>query len=163
VTPILYTTTAQIRASLGVTEREIMDVQITDLNVRDQLVFSLKNVYPDHSVLWNKANPTDDEKLLKTALILFCQYEAAVIMAAQLQMLTAQKISDGDAEMQRFQKDNLDETIQRISNLRDRYAGELKASVPGFQATAAIAHFGTTQPTYDPVTNTGTNPSPGSV
>jgi hypothetical protein len=163
VTQILYTSTDQIRAALGVTEREVTDDQINNLNVRDQLIFSLKPVYPDHATLWAKSNPTDDEKLIKSALILFCQYESAVIMAAQLQMITAQKITDGDAEMQRFQKDNLDETIQRIISMRDRYANALKSSVPGFQTPAAIVHFGTVQPAYDPVTNTGTNPSPGSV
>ena len=90
-------------------------------------------------------------------------YEAAVIMTPQYQNLFAQKITDGDAEMQRFQKDNLDETIQRMISMRDRYAGILKAAVPGAQPASSVVHFGTVQPAYDPVTNSGTNPSPGSV
>jgi hypothetical protein len=163
VTPVLYTNTDQIRAALGVTAREIADAQINDLNVRDQLIFSLKTVYPDHASLWANNNPSADEKLIKSALILYCQYEAAVIMTPQLQFLTAQKITDGDAEMQRFQKDNLDETIARIKEMRDRYAKALGVAVPGYQPPAAVVHFGTVQPAYDPVTNTGTNPSPGSV
>lgn len=162
MTPILYTNTDQIRAALGVSAKELADAQINDLNVGDQLIFSLAGVYPDHVALFLIVSPTDPQKLLKSAIGLYCMYESAVIMTPQLQMITAQKITDGDAEMQRFQKDNLDETISRIKEMRDRYASIVKASVPGVIAASPIAHFGTVQPDYDPVTNSGTNPSPGS-
>ena len=162
-TDILYTTTDAIRAALGVTVNEIADPQIVNLGISDQLDFSLEGVYPDHVNLKAKIDgntATDAEKRLWKALVLFCQYEAAYIMCAQLQMLTAQKITDGDAEMQRFQKDNLDETISRILQYRNRYAGILTEGQTNSSTLLTLNHFGTAQPAYDPVTNTGTNPSP---
>jgi hypothetical protein len=161
VTQVLYTTTDAIRAALGVTEKEIADGQIVNLSVRDQLLFSLEDVYPEHATLAavQSGTPTADQVRLYTALTLFCQFEAAALMTAQLQMLTAQKITDGDAEMQRFQKDNLQDTINRIYSLRNRYGRVLKAQPSG---TVSVAIFSTTQPAYDPVTDSGINPSPSS-
>lgn len=162
-TPALYTNTDAIRAALGVTENEIGDSQIINLAIPDQLLFSLESVYADHVALKaviDNNTATDAQKRLWMALTLFCQYEAAYIMCAQLQMLTAQKITDGDAEMQRFQKDNLEETISRILQHRNRYMTVLIGGGAVPPAPVVLSHFSTVQPAYDPVTNTGTNPSP---
>ena len=160
---VFYTDSDKVRGALGVTAREISDEQIENLSVADQIEFALSAAYPAHEALKDKisndsASPT--EKTLWKAILLFCQYSGAVSMTPQLQMLTAQKITDGDAEMQRFMKDNLEDTIARITVERNKWLSIVTAAVPGAVAAGAIVHFGTVQPGYDPVTNTGTNPSP---
>lgn len=160
---VLYTNTDAIRSALGVTASEIADAQITDLGISDQLLFSLETVYPDYATLKTAidgGSATDAEKRLWKALQLFCMYESAYIMTPELQTLLAQKITDGDAEMQRFQKDNLEDTISRIIQARNKYVSILTAANTGIIAPKTLVHFGTAQPAYDPVTNTGTNPSP---
>lgn len=162
MTQVLYTTTDAIRAALGVTAREITDTQVTDLGISDQLLFSLEKVYPAHVALSQAqgSSPTDAQVRLYKALVLFCQYEGAYIMTDQLQTLIAQKITDGDAEMQRFMKDNLKDTIARILAARNRWANILNAGsdIPVDTSIVPVM-FSTVQPSYDPVANTGTNPS----
>lgn len=125
---ILYTTTEAVRAALGVTAREIEDAQITDLGIVDQLELDLVNTYPTHETLKAAIDgntATDAEKLVWKRLKLYLQYLAAYIVAVALQNLVAQKVTDGDAEMQRFMKDNLSGTIERIEGMKDKYLAEL--------------------------------------
>lgn len=44
---ILYTTADSIRAALGVTEKEISDKQLSDLNLEYQLGVEIDETYPD--------------------------------------------------------------------------------------------------------------------
>lgn len=158
--PVLYTTTDQIRAALGITDREASDVQITDANVILQLTVDLQDVYPDHAALHAAAtggSPTPSDTYLDSVLILYCQYQSCIYLLAAVQMLTAQKITDGDFEMDRFQKDNLQQTIDRITALRDRYRKILTdASGTGGTTGTTFSQLAVSSPSYDPVLNTGT-------
>lgn len=155
---VLYTTTEAIRAAIGVTDKEVEDVQITDLNTADQIEFSLETVYPDHAALAvaQGGSPTPEQIRLFKLLKLYCQYEGAVICLMAGQHLLAQKITDGDAEMQRFNKDNMQDTLNQIKSLRDRYRGMLSVGVVTPTVTMATLPLLTAvSPGYDPVTNEG--------
>ncbi len=157
--PILYTTTDHIRAALGVTDREVSDVQITDVNVDLQLSIDLAGVYPDHAALHAAAiggSPTATQLYLDKVLTLYCQYQAATYLLASLQMLVAHRLSDGDFEMARFEQDSLDSTVQRVSALRDRYRKILTDSSGVTTAGQAFSQLAVSSPGYDPVLNTGT-------
>ena len=159
MTDILYTTTNGIRAALGVDDSEVADSQITDLGVLSILTLELHSNFPTHAAL-AAANapgqtPTDEQKLQFMTLQLYCQYECAVQMLPHFQMLVAQKITDSDIETQRFQKDNLSDTIARITAQRDKYLGLLNPDAGLPAGTLAVAVLGIVVPTYDPVTNVG--------
>lgn len=156
---VLYTTTEAIRAAIGVTNKEVDDVQITDLNTADQIEISLEGVYPAHVALKaaiDGGTPTPEQVRLYKLLKLYCQYEGAVICLMAGQHLLAQKITDGDAEMQRFNKDNMQDTLNQIMSMRDRYRGLLSVGVVTPTVTMATLPILTAvTPGYDPVTNEG--------
>jgi len=154
VTVILYTSTEAIRACLGVSARELDDAQITDLRMSDQLLESLEDVLSTHvaaAAAGEAVGATDAEVTVLRRLRLYCQYEAAVLLLPQLQTLLVQKISDGDAEMQRFSKDDLERTKDQITAMRNHYRGKLNADFvsEAFVLPTILA----VSPTYDPVTD----------
>lgn len=151
---LLYTTTQAVRASLGVSDIELTDVQITDLGVVSQLTLDLVEVFPDHATLAAipEQDRTAEETLNFIRLGLYSQYQVAVYLLPAIQLWAVQKLSDGDAEQTRFMPANLQDTIDRITGLRDKYAGQLNPDL--VINGAAFNVFTLVQPAYDPVTNT---------
>lgn len=151
---ILYTTTDQIRAVLGTTPEEIEDAQIIDLGILDILELKLLTVYPTHAALKaiiDADTATVDEKKKWLQLSLYVRYEAACCLLPQAAMLFAQKISDGDAEMQRFNKDKLQEFIDNIRGERDSYMGQVNEDLAFKPLLGGL--FSVVPPAYDPVTD----------
>jgi hypothetical protein len=116
------------------------------------LEIELDTVYAGHAALKVKIDAgtaTTNEKATWKRLQIYVQYQAAVFLLPGLQNLTAQKVTDGDAEMQRFQRDSLQETIDRILGQRDKYLGLVNpALVPD---GAAFAVLSLVTPARDPV------------
>ena len=71
-----------------------------------------------------------------------------------LQNLIVQKVTDGDAEMQRFMKDDLDKTKEQITGMRDYLRATLNPTEYGTSASI-IVPIVAALPDYDPVTNEG--------
>lgn len=154
---VLHTTTQQIRAVLGVTDREIEDVQMTDLDLATLIEIEADRVYADHAAAvtaGEAGGATDAEKKLCKTIKLFCAYQGAVFLLPGLQNLIVQKITDGDAEMQRFAKDDLAKTKDEITGMRDYLRATLNPADFGTTASV-IAPVVAALPTYDPVTNAG--------
>lgn len=151
-----YTTTDKLRAVLGLTDKELGDKMILDLDVETQVFMVLDRAYPDHETLKQKIDDgtaTAAEKSVWRILSLFFQYEAACTLLPQFQMIVVQKISDGDAEMSRFGPDNLEQFREELRARRDEYLSLLDPE--GTEASATSWQFGVVKPTYDPVTNEG--------
>ena len=65
-------------------------------------------------------------------------------------------MTDGDVEIQRFDKDDLEKAFQAIKDMRDRYRAILSGTVSTPVATmAGLSGLLAVTPAYDPVTNTG--------
>lgn len=149
-----YTTTDQIRAVLGLTDKELGDTMIMDLGVADQLTLRLVEVYPDHAALKAKIDArtaTTEEQLVWVTLTMYVRYEAACALLPQFQMIVVKRISDGDVEMQRFGPDDLAQFREEVRGKRDEY---LRALDPTYFEAAGFPLFGAVAPAYDPVTNT---------
>ena len=156
---VFYTTTEAIRAVLGLTAKELYDSQITDLGVAEMLQLELGGVYPDYASLKVKidnSTATPEEEHTWKILSQYVKYEAAAFLLPQFQMLVVQKISDGDVEMARFQNNNLQDTINRILTMRDKYKNMLLSDAGLLPVSVGLGLFSTVQPSYDPVTNEGT-------
>lgn len=124
MTPILYTDSDAVRAALGVSETEISDALVVNMQIADLLFIELQTVYPDHVALKaaiDSASPTAAQTNLFMKLRLFCQYEAIVCLLPSVQFWSVQRVSDGDAEMHRFMAGDLDKTIDRFTGMRDKY------------------------------------------
>ena len=127
------------------------------MGIEDKVLIELRSVYPDHAALFDRvtqgtATPQDLE--VWAVLRQYVQYEAAAFLLPQFQMLVVQKISDGDAEMARFQNNNLQDTITRILAMRDRYRTLLLGPDP-IPPHNRYGIFTAVQPSYDPVTHEG--------
>lgn len=151
----LYTTTENIRAALGVSDRELSETVMLGLQLDLQLETALDIFVPTHAAIalaGAGAAEGSPEKKLWNQLQLLAQYEGAVILLDNLQLWSAQKISDGDAEMQRFSKDDLETLRINITERRNFYAGRVNAEL---LVTAPMQHLTRAAPGYDPVTNEG--------
>lgn len=155
---IMYTTSNAIRACIGVTDKELSDAQLTDLNLGTQLSLDLDEVYPDHATAKTEGEAGGATALqLKTwnLIKMYSQYQGAAFMLPGLQNLIPQKLADAGFEMQRFTKDNLDKTKAEILGMRDKYRSaiaELLGETP-YEAYSVLVRV---TPTYNPVTSDGT-------
>lgn len=152
---VMYITSDNIRAALGLSEVELEDTQITNLLVADQLKIDLPDVYPDYEALKTAVDgpsPTPEQVRLYAVLKLWMTYQGAVYLLPELQTLAAQKITDSSTEMQRFIPNNLQETRDQITGQRDKYQAILQTAA-GITTVAetAFAIMGVSNPTYDPV------------
>ncbi len=152
----LYTTTENIRAALGVSDKELSETMMQGLQLDLQLEASLDILVPTHAAIQTAgaaAAVGTPEKKLWNQLQLLAQYEGALILLDSLQLWAAQKISDGDAEMQRFAKDDLETLRINITDRRNFYAGLVNAEL--LLVTAPMQHLTRAAPSYDPVINEG--------
>lgn len=152
---VMYITSDNIRAALGLSEVELSDVEITNLLIEDQLTVDLSDVYPDHVALKaaiDGGSPTPDETRLFTVLKLWMTYQGAVYLLPELQLIAAQKITDSSTEMQRFVPNNIQDTKDQIIGQRDKYQAILQTAA-GIETAANTAYplMGVSSPTYDPV------------
>ena len=150
---VLYSTSEQIRAVLGLSAIELPDALITDLGVEDQLYLRLERVYAEHAALATviqAGGETAEQRTTWRALVLYVAYEAACSLLPQLQMVVAKRITDGDADMHRFGPDNLAQFSDNIRGKRDEY---LRLLNPEFFTTNALGLLGLASPAFDPVTN----------
>ena len=148
---VLYTNTNSIRAAIGVSDIEVSDTQITDLNVEDQLILYLNEVYPQYEALSDAnevgQNPTPEQAKDWLKLKLLCQYAAAVILLQAGQYLLAQSITEGGTIMSRFSKEDIVTTLERLEAKRDEFLG----SLIGSGAVYTYNPFVKGEPDYDPV------------
>lgn len=152
---VLYSNYDQVRAALGLTDRELTDKTIADLDVSTLVELELDTVYPLHvpiAVAVENATATSAERRIFNLLKLFCAYQAAVFLLPQFQMLTAQMLSDGDAQMRRFTPDDIEETKSQIRGMLATIKEKLN---PEQYAISPLIPFIAVSPTYNPVTNEG--------
>ena len=118
-------------------------------------VFGFTDVLGQSPFVDNNTATPEEEHTWKI-LSQYVKYEAAAFLLPQFQMLVVQKISDGDVEMARFQNNNLQDTINRILTMRDKYKNMLRGDAGLLPVSVGLGLFSTVQPSYDPVTNEGT-------
>lgn len=151
--PILYTTAAAVRAALGLSAIELLDQQFVDLEVDAMLSIELRTVYPSHATLHAAVQDgTATPEMTDVYLVLqqYAKYEVATYFLPQFQMIVAQKIADAKTQMERFDANNLSQTIEGVTAQRDRYRGVLNPEEFG---AVGVTMFSTVSPSYDPVVN----------
>lgn len=151
-----YTSTDKIRASLGVTEREVSDSQITGMDMEFRLLSHLEPWLPDHYSLYTSGPPGADVLVLEQVqrgIVLYATAFCAMEVAKRLALLAAQRISDGKSEVERQAVDY----NALISVLRADMATAkafLEAKIGAVTQRTVLNPFGGVTPSYNPVTNT---------
>lgn len=157
-----YTTYAEIRAALGVSDEEIDDATL-GLNMYERgLVADLEDINTalpaSYATILAKAENvrTASETAVFEALQLFAPFAIAKQLASSLPLFSPKQISDGKAGFSRYADSPYKETIKTVEKLFDRYRARLEtkyAAFGGGAATTVVRDFGgAASPTTDPVT-----------
>lgn len=153
---ILYSDISGVRAVLGLTEREVPTSSVSALDLETLVELELDIVYPSHvsvKLAVEDASATVEQQKIYKLLRLFCSYQGAVFLLPQLQMLVAQAISDGDAEVRRFSVNDLEVTKAQIRGRLQDVKEKLNPEISG--NSGLVSPLLAVQPDYDPVTNEG--------
>lgn len=147
----LYTTTEKIRAALGVSAKELSDEIMTGLQLDIQLEVELDVIVPTHDAIKTAGTAGGASAAQIKAwkqLQVLTQYVGALILDDNRQMWSAQKVSDGDFDMQRFSSDDLTTLRNNLIERRNFFLAPLN---PELVTTASLLHLTRVTPSYDPV------------
>ena len=121
-----YTSSAEIRALLGVTSKELKDDQLLLPMYRTLLSIDLDELDPqleaDYEMVKAKSSLTATESKFLDFVQLYASYAIALHVFPALEQFAPQKITDGRAEVQRSEsdlknlKDGLEYGEQRLRN-----------------------------------------------
>ena len=150
-------TVEELRALLGVNQKELKDVTIdlpiywkqvkVELNAISSTLLSTYDALPGTGL-------TDKEQRLKDSVETFAGLSAAILLAASLPQFSPRTISDGKATMQR-QLDAPDKTLENLQRLYSIAHDEVDAAYRDVASVAQAAFtfpFGVSTPSTDPVT-----------
>lgn len=152
----VYTDTSAVRGAIGLTDNEVTDDMIVDSRLDLELESDLYEWLPTHEDVWEAGSAvaaTADEKMQKTWLRLYSKWFVASKLAAMI-LAMPQMISDGKAEMRRFQQLDLQKVLDNAIAEMMKYRDKLDAAVNGSTVGTAPTLVGLATPSYDPVTNT---------
>lgn len=157
-----YTTYAEIRAALGVSDDEIEDDTLALDLYSSALTADLKDVASGIPTQFETiANMTEDARTetqqdFFEATRLFATYSVAKQLASGLPLFSPKDMTDGKASFSRFADSPYRETIKRINEQFDRMRNRLAnlyAEVQSSSTTPVTFNFFTAvSPATDPVT-----------
>lgn len=155
-----YTTYADVRAALGVSEDELSDdtlaLSLYSSNLKLELL-EINSGFPAlYATLKDKDPRTSDEDLLYESTRLFATYSVAKQCCASLPMFGPKEVSDSKAAMVRFSDSPYKETAKQVykqyeaNKLRVVDAYRIVAVASGTRTQRVF--MAVSQPTNDPVT-----------
>ncbi len=149
-----YTDTATIKALLGLSDKDLKDQMVLDMNLADKLLSELTDWLPTHETVYDDGtvgSPTDAQKNNLRNLKLYSSYYcASQIDAFQLTVMAS--VGDGKNTMKRFEGIDFEVLAARMSSEAGTYKTKLDESVNS-AAEVDLVLIGLGVPTYDPVTN----------
>lgn len=155
--PILnFSTTDSVRAVLGISEKDMSDLQLTDRNLELELRLDLSSWVSNAASLAEAVNAgtaTQAELDILDSVGLYATYFCAKLVIPSLQMGAAHSISDGKNSMDRFASINWDQLYDRITE-RAAFYKKLVLNLNTPTTAAAYKPFSLVASSYDPVTGT---------
>lgn len=153
-----YTSTAAVRACLGMDEQDCPDSILLDSSLELELVIDLDEWLATHATIYTTGTavspaPTDEEVRLKNLLVLYSQWFCADEIANRF-LVAPQIVSDGKNQLNRFANVDLEKMAARAAARRAKYRAALDQAVNGAApAVTSVALMQVSTPSYDPVTN----------
>jgi len=149
-----YTTTEQVRSSLGLTDNEVTDTMLESLDMEVYLYTNMYTWLPDHPARWatsQKPSPTPSEEQVGRLIEMFAQWYCASLLA-DMWLAFPQRLSDGKTDIRRFDSIDLEELSRKTRKLAASFKSQLLDEIG--QKIAALGLAGSAPPSYDAVTNT---------
>lgn len=156
-----YTTYADIRAVLGVSDEDLDDTTLALQLYDDYLTQELEDIAltlpATYVTLKGVATPTVTEMRFLTACNLFATFSVAKQLTAALPLFAAKTVTDGKAATGRFDnpyRDVIKNVTEQTEKMRNRLVAALLAVGTASTATTARVYFSVASPSSDPVTGT---------
>jgi len=156
-----YTTYNDIRAVLGVSEDDLTDTTLALQIYEDYLTQELEDIditLPDtYTTTAALATPTAAETRFVKACNLFATFSVAKTLTAALPLFAAKQITDGKAQVSRFDnpyKDAIKSINEQYETLKTRLIAALGAIGTTTTAATVQRYFAVISPSVDPVTGT---------
>lgn len=126
-----FTTYAEIRAALGVSDEELSDVTLALPLYEEALRADLDDIsltlISTYTTVKAEVTPTDAQSRLLSAVHLFATYSVAKHLTAALPLFSPKSVEDGKARVERF-NDPYKKTIESINSEYDRWQSRLEAA-----------------------------------
>ena len=152
-----YTNTDAVRGAIGLTDNEVTDEMLVEQNLGPALIFELNDWVPTHKTIYQAGRvegATDDEETQYRLLQLYSMWWCAC-RAAKMVLAIPEKISDGKAEMKRFNDLDLAGIAAEACGMAVYYQKQLQEELGETVDSSGHTLFGSAAPDYDPVTNEG--------
>ena len=154
-----YTTYADIRAALGVSDEELEDSTLALRLYDDYLTQELEDVnllIPEtFTTTQAKSAPTAQETRFLTTCSLFATFAVARQLTSALPLFAAKDVTDGKAAVGRFDnpyRDVIKSVNEQYEKQRNRLVAALAAIGTVSTATTARVYMAVVSPSSDPVT-----------
>lgn len=156
-----YTSYAEIRAVLGVSDTDIDDATLALPIYEQQLLMALYKVHPNLATLFASIHqiPVDQRTALQQRLYnvtqVYAAYAVARYLLASAPLFAFQKLKDGRAEGDRFAnafdmlRDDLD---NMLADLVDSLEDLLTDLGEEFPAKVGMTYFAASEPNFNPIT-----------
>lgn len=159
-----FTSYDEIRAVLGVSNEEIEDVTLALPMYHDQLNFRLDDIYGTLAATFltigeiTAPSRTAEQARFYNITRLFCSYGVAADLIVALPMFSVQRVTDGKAEMERFDPmaDMKAGVLSMLNPLLTRLQAALTVVDPTYSAPVAVTGISIVGVALarDPVTST---------
>lgn len=154
-----YTTYADVRAALGVTDEELEDEVLGLQLYEDHLSYELSDIHPDldalHTTLESTSVLTSAQERFMLACRSFATYAVAQALTSTLPMFGPKSIEDGKARMERF-NDPYKATIEAVSKAYATWRSRLEAAYGTLSSsqtsTTTRVYAVASTPAYNPIT-----------
>lgn len=154
-----YTTYNDVRAALGVSEEDIPD-DVLSLNLYgdtltqefEEISLTIESTYTTTIGL---PTPTDTEVRFISACSLFATYSVAKQLTAAMPLFAAKQVTDGKAQVSRFDnpyKDVIAQVTAQYEKARARLVAAYGLVVSITSVVTPKVYFGVVLPSVDPVT-----------
>ena len=154
-----YTTYSDIRAVLGVSEDDLTDATLALQTYDDYLTQELEDIdidLPDtYATTLALSAPTSAETRFVKACSLFATFSVAKTLTAALPLFAAKQITDGKAQVSRFDnpyKDAIKSINEQYETLKARLIAALGAIGTTTTAATVRRYMSVVSPSVDPVT-----------
>jgi hypothetical protein len=156
-----YTTYADVRAALGVSDEELEDATLALTTYEDALVSEFEDIsltlQSTLDATLAKVTPTEDEERFLRYARLFSAYTVAKLLTASLPMFGPKTITDGKAKIDRF-NDPYRDTVKDVAAQYDKWRSRLSAAFTALGQSSSTpkvrTYMSVVSPASDPVTGT---------
>ena len=154
-----FTSYADVRAALGVSEDDLEDATLALALYADMLAVEFEDIaltfLTTYADVKAQTTPTDAQTRFLRATRLFSTYALAKQLASTLPLFAAKEVTDSKATTTRFDtqfRETVKSVLDQYGRLRNRLSSALDALSAQSTTTVTKTYFAVVSPSSDPIT-----------